>query len=299
MAKSFIDRIKNGEILVLDGAMGTELQQRGLEPGGCGDRWNIEAPEKVQEVHKAYLDAGSDIIISNTFGSNPYRLKHYDLQDKTYEINKAGAELARRILPDENHYVFGDIGPSGEIMEASGGLTPYDDVYLCFKEQVLGLRDGKVDAIIVETMMALDEIICAVRAVKENSDLPVIASMSFSPGQFGYKSMMGIDAATFATELYNAGADVVGSNCGDCTIEHMIKLIAQMKAAKPDGLFMSEPNAGLPILQGTEVVYNETPEMMAKLYPELIKSGANIVGGCCGTTPAHIKALADVVAKLK
>ena len=120
MAESFLDRIKKGEILILDGAMGTQLQNLGIEAGGCGDRWNLEAPDKVKAVHKAYLDAGSDIVISNTFGSTTLRLRHYDLQDKMYEINKTGGELARSVLPDDKHYVFGDVGPSAEILEGSG-----------------------------------------------------------------------------------------------------------------------------------------------------------------------------------
>ncbi len=297
MAESFLDRIKEGETLILDGAMGTQLQNLGIEAGGCGDRWNLEAPDKVKAVHKAYLDAGSDIVITNTFGSTTLRLQHYDLQDKMYEINKSGGKLARSVLPDNRHYVFGDVGPSAEIMEASGGLAAYDDIYKVFKEQVMALRDGGVDAIIIETMIALDEIVCAVRAAKENTRLPVVASMTFFPGNFGYKTMMGIDPETCVKELSAAGADVVGTNCGDCTIEHMIKVIEQMKVAKPDALLMAEPNAGIPTLEGTEAVYKDTPEQMAKFYPSLVKAGANIVGGCCGTTPAHIKALAKSIGR--
>jgi len=294
---SFLNRIKNGEVLILDGAMGTQLQKLGLEAGGCGDHFNLTAPEKVQEVHKAYLNAGSDIILTNTFGSSTLRLRHYELQDKMYEINKAGAELARAILPDDQHYVFGDVGPSGEILETSGGDASYEALYEVFKAQMVALRDGGVDAIIIETMMALDELVCAIRAAKENTELPVVASMSFSPGQFGYKSMMGIDPGRFVLEVTAAGADVAGTKCGDCTIEHMIKVIAEMKAAKPDAVLMAEPNAGLPVLENGAVVYKDTPEKMAELYKELAKAGANIIGGCCGTTPDHIKALSDVVKK--
>ncbi len=294
---SFLNRIKNGEVLILDGAMGTQLQKLGLEAGGCGDHFNLTAPEKVQEVHKAYLNAGSDIILTNTFGSSTLRLRHYELQDKMYEINKAGAELARAILPDDQHYVFGDVGPSGEILETSGGDASYEALYEVFKAQMVALRDGGVDAIIIETMMALDELVCAIRAAKENTELPVVASMSFSPGQFGYKSMMGIDPGRFVLEVTAAGADVAGTNCGDCTIEHMIKVIAEMKAAKPDAVLMAEPNAGLPVLENGAVVYKDTPGKMAELYKELAKAGANIIGGCCGTTPDHIKALSDVVKK--
>ncbi len=294
---SFLNRVKNGEVLILDGAMGTQLQKLGLEAGGCGDHFNLTAPEKVQEVHKAYLNAGSDIILTNTFGSSTLRLRHYELQDKMYEINKAGAELARAILPDDQHYVFGDVGPSGEILETSGGDASYEALYEVFKAQMVALRDGGVDAIIIETMMALDELVCAIRAAKENTELPVVASMSFSPGQFGYKSMMGIDPGRFVLEVTAAGADVAGTNCGDCTIKHMIKVIAEMKAAKPDAVLMAEPNAGLPVLENGAVVYKDTPEKMAELYKELAKAGANIIGGCCGTTPEHIKALSNMVKK--
>jgi 5-methyltetrahydrofolate--homocysteine methyltransferase len=294
---TFLDRLNNGEILLLDGAMGTQLQKLGLEAGGCGDKFNLIAPEKVQSVHKAYLEAGSDIIITNTFGSSTLRLRHYDLQDKMYEINKAGAELARAILPDDKHYVFGDVGPSGEILETSGGDASYEALYEVFKSQIIALRDGGVDAIIIETMMALDELVCAIKAAKENTDLPIVASMSFSPGQFGYKSMMGIDPGRFVKEVTEAGASVAGTNCGDCTIDHMIKVIAEMKAAKPNALLMAEPNAGLPVLENGAVVYKDTPEKMAELYKELAKAGANIIGGCCGTTPDHIRALAGVIKK--
>lgn len=293
----FLERLKRGEVLILDGAMGTQLQLAGLESGGCGDIWNIEEPEKVQAIHRTYLNAGSDIVLTNTFGSNSLRLRHYDLQDRCLEINRAGGQIARNVLPDNQHYVFGDIGPSGEILETSGGLFDEKELYEVFKQQAMALSDGGVDAIVVETMMALDELLCAIRAVKENTSLPVVASMCFSPGAFGYKTMMGISPEKLVTEAIAAGADVVGTNCGDCTIDHMIQVITQMKQAAPDALLMAEPNAGLPVLEDGSVVYKDTPEMMAEKYPLLISAGANIVGGCCGTTPNHIAALAKIVKK--
>jgi 5-methyltetrahydrofolate--homocysteine methyltransferase len=287
-----LERIKD-EILVVDGAMGTFLQARGLESGECGELWNVDRREDVMAIHKAYIDAGADIIITNTFGGNRFMLEKHGFGDRACEISKAAAVLAKEAAGDRA-LVLGGIGPTGEFMEPLGTRT-FDEMVEVFAEQVRGFAEGGADGIIIETMAALDEVKAAITAVKNNCDLPVIANMTFDKGAKGYRTMMGTSPKDAAEKFTEYGADIIGTNCGN-GITEMIEIVAEMRTGT-DRPLLAEPNAGLPVIEDGEVKYKETAEKMAAKVPELIAAGANIVGGCCGTTPGHITAIAQAAKK--
>lgn len=291
MEISFLERLRSGEILVCDGAMGTQLQAGGLGIGECPDSWNLTHPNVVASIHKAYLDEGCDLIITNTFGANGLKLKRFGKEADVRKINVAGARIAKEAAK-ERGMVLGDIGPTGEFVAPAGSLKA-EDLCEVFKEQVLALVEGGVDAIIVETMSDLVEAKAAVRAAKEDSSLPVIASMTFQKGRYGYRTMMGIDPQETARELEAAGCDVIGSNCG-AGIQEIIAIIREMRPLTNLPL-IAEPNAGLPKLVEGKTVFDETPQDFARNLPDLISAGANIIGGCCGTTPQHIAEIVKLV----
>jgi len=290
--EDFLKKLKN-EVLVCDGAMGTMLQDNGLPPGECPEMWNITHKKVVQSIHKAYLDAGCNIILTNTFGGNFFKLRKMGLEDNIHEVNIAGAELAKEVVRDRA-YVLGDMGPTGEFMEPVGELK-YEDFYNAFKEQVLALRAGGVDGIIIETMSSLDEIRAAVLSVKENTDLPVVAAMTFQTTDSGFRTMMGVDVRKSATSLKDMGCDVIGSNCG-CGIKEMVGVIKEIhRWSGLNTYLIAEPNAGMPKLVDGKTVFDESPQDMASLVPELLKEGVRIIGGCCGTTPAHIREIVKII----
>ena len=276
--------------LLCDGGFGTEIQKLGLEPGDSPERWNLTRPEDVKSIHRAYRAAGSDIVEANTFGGSRFKLAQHGLADKVCEINRAGAAIAREVAGD-TQYVLGDIGPTGVFMEPYGDETEAS-LYEAFKTQALALAEGGADAAIVETMTAIEECCVAIRAVRENTKLTCVASFTFDPQpDGGYASMMGVTPEQFVEAAVKAGAQIVGSNCG-LGPEHMIKVITRIRAAT-DLPVIAMPNAGMPVLQadGT-TTFPTTPEELAADLPRLIAAGANIVGGCCGTNPKHIAALA-------
>jgi 5-methyltetrahydrofolate--homocysteine methyltransferase len=284
-------RIKTG-VFVLDGAMGTQLFARGVEPGRCNDWLNVELPNMVLDVHKAYIDAGSDAILTNTFGANRYALGRHGCADKAFEINKAGAQVARKAA-GQGRYVLGDIGPTGDFLEPLGTLKR-DQVREAFVEQVKGLREGGVDGLIIETMTAIDELEVAIEAAKSGGgELPVLASMSFDKGGAGFRTMMGVDVATAVSRMIALGVDVVGFNCGTTTLDEYVEVAnAYVAAAKGKALVFAEPNAGKPELVGSQAVYKVTPEEFAAACRRLLGAGIHILGGCCGSTPQHIRAVA-------
>ena len=286
-----LERLRSGEILVCDGAMGTQLQDRGLGIGECPDSWNLTHPDVVTSIHRAYLDEGCDLIITNTFGANGLRLGRFGKEVEVYKINLAGARIAKEAAK-ESGMVLGDIGPTGEFVAPAGSLKA-EDLYGVFKEQVLALVEGGVDAIIVETMSDLVEAKSAVRAAKENSSLPVIASMTFQKGRYGYRTMMGLDPQEATKGLEAASCDVIGSNCGAGICE-MIDIIREIRPLT-DIPLIAEPNAGLPKLVKGKTVFDETPQDFVRNLPDLISAGANIIGGCCGTTPQHIAEIVKLV----
>lgn len=290
-AVSLKDRITQG-VFVLDGAMGTELFARGIEAGTCNDYLNIDSPDVILDIHRSYVQAGSDAVLTNTFGANKYALARHGLADKVAEINTAAAQIARRAAGDEK-YVLGDIGPSGDFLEPLGNLKA-EELKEAFTEQVKALAARGVDGFIIETMTALDEVAVAVRAVKSVSDLPVFVSLAYDPAGEDFKTMMGVDPAAAVARLITLGVDVVGFNCGGLTLGQYVKL-ARIYASLVKGkiALLAEPNAGRPELIEDKAVYKVTADQFAQAAKEIHSAGFNIIGGCCGTAPKYIKAVAD------
>ena len=287
---NFLKRIKAGEILISDGAMGTFLHEKGLQGGECPESWCVSHPKEVQDIAQAYVDAGSDVVESNSFGASSFKLKAYGFGDKVEEFNVAAAKAAKKAIGNKG-FVAASVGPTGHIVEDEGGDTTPQKLYDAFKEQVVALAEGGADAICIETMSSVVEAEQAIKATKENTNLPVICTFAFEQGAKGFRTMMGVKPDRAAKAAVAAGADIVGCNCGN-GIQKMIEITRQMRAAVPDTPILVHSNAGPPIMEGDHVVFKETPEFMASYVPELIEAGANIIGGCCGTTPAHITAMA-------
>ncbi len=286
--QAITEALKNGRTLVADGAWGTALQAKGMKGGECPELWNAEHPEKVLEIARSYINAGSNLIETNTFGGNRYKLEYYGLGDQIFELNKTGAEISRKAAGDDN-WVMASIGPTGK-MTVMGDVTE-EDFYRVFKEQSVALAAGGADAIIVETMSAIDEAVAAVKAAKENTALEVICTFTFEPTVQGeYRTMMGVTPAEASIAAVNAGADIVGANCGK-GYEGMTQIIEEIKSVLPEIPVIIQANAGLPELIDGVSVFPATPEEMAGENNLWIKAGVNIIGGCCGTTDRHIHAI--------
>ena len=295
-APTILERLARGELIISDGATGSYLQQHGLEDGDP-EEWNVSHPEVVQGMAKAYFDAGSQMVLTNTFGGTRLRQKHYGFQDRAAEFNRLAAEHARSQAP-EGCFVVGSVGPTGEVLDDPLRDEPLteDQAYDAFAEQITALAEGGVDAVDIETMIDVNEATIAVRAAKENTDLVVISTMFFDKGPRGFFTMMGTRPAEAVSRLHEAGADIVGANCGN-GIDVMLELAWELRAAT-DGYLLIHSNAGIPSPIGGEIVYPETPEYMAERFKVMAHDvGVNIIGGCCGTTPAHIKALVEAVGK--
>lgn len=294
MAREKISVAAKKKVLVSDGAWGTMLQERGLLAGDCPDKMCIENPDVVYGVAKAYIDAGSDMVETNSFGSTSIRLEHYRLSDRAAEINKAAAEISRRAAGEDN-WVIGSIGPSGKIL-MMGDITE-QDMYASFAEQAKALEAGGADAVCIETMTDIDEAVVAIKATKENTGLEIICTFTYDPTVKGeYRTMMGIDPAQGTKAVIEAGADIVGTNCGN-GFEKMIEIVRQIRAAAPDTPILVHANAGMPVNVNGVDNYPDTPGFMASLTGALIEAGANIIGGCCGTTPEHIRQIKAAVDK--
>ncbi len=291
MAHSILDRLNAGGILISDGALGTMLQAAGLEPGVCPETWNADFPEKVEAIARSYAEAGSDAIETNTFGCNRFKLKHYGLQDRVVELNRKAVEITRRAIgPDR--IVLGSVGPTGILLMM--GEVSEDELYEAFKEQCVALAEAGADVICIETMTALDEAIIATRSAKENTHLEVITAMTFDKTiQGDFRTMMGVSPEEMVAALKEAGADIIGTNCGN-GMENMIPIVELIRKIDPTIPVLVHANAGLPHLHDGKNVFSETPDITASYVPHLIQAGANIIGGCCGTTPAHIRKMKDV-----
>jgi 5-methyltetrahydrofolate--homocysteine methyltransferase len=285
---NIIQEIIRNRPVVTDGAWGTQLQERGLPPGACPDAWNIDRPESVMSVAQAYVDAGSSIILTNTFGANGILLEKHGLKDKTREINRTGAALSRKAAGDTVR-VFGSIGPSGKML-LMGEITE-EQLRKAFEEQAAGLAEGGVDAIIIETMSDLTEATIAYKAAKK-TDLPVIVSMVFDSGKEKDRTIMGITVEDAVTALEKAGADAVGANCGP-GIESYIPVVRRLRTATRLPIWI-KPNAGLPEIVEGSVRYSITPDTFAEHAGTLIREGADFIGGCCGTNPDFIRALVSL-----
>ena len=275
-------------LLLADGAWGTELARRGLPAGEAPEKWNLENPDPVRAVAADYVAAGSDIVLTNTFGGSRMKLSKVGLADSVAEVNRIGAQLSREAAGDDV-LVFASVGPTGEFM-APLGTASEDDMVACFAEQVAALAEGGADAVLIETMTDLGEAGAALKAVREACDLPAVVSMTFDKGARGYATMMGVRPEQAAEQLEAAGADAVGANCGS-GIEDIVEVIRAMHGATGLPLW-AKPNAGLPELVAGETVFRQTPEQMAARLGDLLEAGARIAGGCCGTTPDHIRAIA-------
>jgi 5-methyltetrahydrofolate--homocysteine methyltransferase len=290
MKKTLLEAIKDRPLLG-DGGMGTQLMLAGLEQGNCGEAWNIACPDKVLRIQRGYADAGSDCIITNTFGGSRIMLNRHGNADKVVEINKAAVGIARQSFGDREGYVLGDVGPFGGLMEPYGDFTE-QQVRQAFNEQTRALVEAGADAIIVETQTSLEELAIAIEAAKEAGAPCVIASMAYDVTLDGstFRTMMGIDPERAAEFMQEKGADVAALNCG--TGMDMVRAAEAVRRYKSatDLPVMAQPNAGQPKLINMKVIYDETPEEMVRGVVPLLEAGANIIGACCGSTPDHIRA---------
>ena len=292
MPRNIVDFLHRPGVVVTDGATGTMLQTLGLPPGAAPEEWVLSEPDKIRALYRAYVDAGSDIFLTCTFGGSRPRLAAAGLAEHLAEINRRAAELGREVADAAGRPVFvaGDIGPTGQLMAPMGPLT-YDQAVEVFAEEAAALAAGGADLIQIETMSDLAEIRAAVEGTRRATDLPIFATMSFDSHG---RTMMGVRPAQAAEALLAAGATAVGANCGR-GLDEMEPVIRDMHAAFPEAWLIAKPNAGMPRLEDGEIVYDLGPEEFAAYARRFVELGARIIGGCCGSTPEHIRLVAAAV----
>jgi 5-methyltetrahydrofolate--homocysteine methyltransferase len=287
--------LKTGKILVSDGGWGTLLQQMGLKAGDCPELWNDTHRESVLKVAQAYVNAGADMIETNSFGGSRIKLAGSGLESRTVELNRKAAEISRQAAGTYIH-VLGSIGPTGKIV-MMGDIDP-QELYDVFAQQAIALVEGGADTLIIETISELEEATTAIKAARENTNAEIICTMTFSKTVDGeYRTMMGVSPHEMVPALIDAGAHIIGANCGN-GIEDMVGLVEVIRSVNRDIPVLIHANAGLPVFEDGKTVYRETPEQMAGFVEKLINAGANIIGGCCGTTPDHIARIKEKLHEL-
>jgi len=290
--KDLLTRLRAGDVLVGDGAWGTLLMARGVRPGEAPESLNLTRPGVIEEIALLYLEAGADLITTNTFGGSPARLRQFGLDGETEAVNRAAVEAVRRAARGRA-YVSASVGPSGHLLKPYGDADPAD-IGAGYERQIRALVEAGADLVCIETMTDLAEAALAVRAARTVApDLPVMATMTFETTRRGFFTVMGVSVAQAIRGLSEAGADILGSNCGNGSAA-MVAIAGDFKALTGRPIAI-QPNAGLPEPQDGGLVYPETPEFMAEQARGLLAAGVAIIGGCCGTTPAHIRALREVV----
>lgn len=282
-------------VIVCDGGMGTQLMARGMQPGSCPEEWNVSHPADVAAIHAAYRDAGCDLLTTNTFGGSSTTLGNHGHGDQVAAYNTAGAQLARSAA-GSHCLVLGDVGPFGGFLEPVGDTTP-EQLTAIFKEQLQALHAGGAEAVIIETMSDPSEVAIAIKAAKSIANWPVIATYALAHAEAGaFRTMMGVSIADGLQAAINAGADIVGSNCGtNFSLDDYARLADQIVAAAGSTPTILQPNAGAPQLVGGKLTYLAQPAEMAGLAKRLVSSGIKVVGGCCGTNPNHLRAIAAAV----
>ena len=286
--------LEKSSYILADGAMGTMLFAAGLEHGGSPELWNVEHPEKVAAVHRGYLDAGSRLLLTNTFGGTRHRLSLHGMQERVAELNLAAVKNLRQTVDESGAeaLVVGDIGPSGGVLLPYGTMT-FEEVMNGFSEQASALVEGGIDLVWIETMADLEEMRAAVEGVRGvSADIPIITSMTFDTHG---RTMMGVTPEKAATTLGSFGAVAFGGNCGN-GVEEIITVVEKMHHVAPGAILVAKANAGIPKLVGGRPVYQATPADMADYAVKAYTAGARIIGACCGSTPAHIQAIAGALA---
>jgi 5-methyltetrahydrofolate--homocysteine methyltransferase len=288
-------RLQQGAPLLSDGAMGTMLQEAGLTDGGAPELWNVKQPEVVRAIYQGYIDAGSHIISTNTFGGTSARLKLHNLQDRVHELNVAGVRLAREVADPAGVLVAASVGPSGELIEPLGPLT-LEEATEIFAEQAAALADGGADFILIETMSDLREVEAAVKGAQKATDLPIVVTMTFDTN---FHTMMGVSPAQAVQTLSQWGVFLIGANCGNGPAE-IEAIMTEMAQNRPQGIYlMAQSNAGMPQYNKGVISYDGTPDVMANYAITMRNLGINVIGGCCGTTPTHLKAMAAALERVK
>ena len=290
--ENILERLKRGEVIVGDGALGTMLMQRGLKTGESPETYNLKNPEILEEIASLYLDAGSEIISTNTFGASPMRLRHFSLDKEMEAINRSAVEAVRRAVRG-NAYVSASVGPSAKMLKPRGDTEP-EEIYASFHGQLTALLAAGIDLVCIETVMDVKEAALAIKAARSlDSKIPIMSTVTFGKSPQGYFTLMGTSVKDAAAALEEAGADIIGSNCGNGAAQ-MVEIAREFRqhAHVPVAI---QSNAGLPVKAESGLIYPETPDFVAARAAEMLDLGVQIVGGCCGTTPDHIRALRKMV----